>query len=192
MLEEWKPYKKGYANLEISNFGNVRGIWNKKQISVVVINDRQHVNNHHHPIYQLVWTVFNGPIPKGYVVHHKDHNSMNDRLDNLQIMTKSEHTIHHHTGIKQSDECKRKKSEKLKGRVFTEETKMKMSKSAKKRGINIETRQKMALARIGHVVTEETRQKISNSKKGHIVTEETRQKLREKAKGRIPWNKKSK
>ena len=46
-------------------------------------------------IFRLVWIAFNGPIPKGHVVHHIDHNKLNDRLDNLCLMTKSEHAKHH-------------------------------------------------------------------------------------------------
>lgn len=34
------------------------------------------------------------------VVHHKDHDSLNNGLDNLQLMSWSEHTLHHHTGAK--------------------------------------------------------------------------------------------
>lgn len=31
------------------------------------------------------------PIPKGYVVHHKDEDTTNNDPDNLQLMTKKEH-----------------------------------------------------------------------------------------------------
>ena len=34
-------------------------------------------------------------IPKGYVVHHLDHNEMNDDITNLVIMQKYHHTTHH-------------------------------------------------------------------------------------------------
>lgn len=34
------------------------------------------------------------------VVHHINHDSLDNRLDNLQLMTWSEHTLHHHTGAK--------------------------------------------------------------------------------------------
>lgn len=45
----------------------------------------------------LVWEVFNGPIPKGYVVHHKDHNRHNNCIDNLELLTDSEHKKRHST-----------------------------------------------------------------------------------------------
>ena len=34
-------------------------------------------------------------IPKGYCVHHKDHNPLNNLIDNLELMTLSEHTKLH-------------------------------------------------------------------------------------------------
>ncbi len=36
-------------------------------------------------------------LPKKMVVHHIDHNPMNDRIDNLMVLTKSEHTRYHAT-----------------------------------------------------------------------------------------------
>jgi len=34
------------------------------------------------------------------IVHHKDENRLNNSIDNLEIMTRSEHIKHHHTGAK--------------------------------------------------------------------------------------------
>ena len=42
------------------------------------------------------------------VVHHKDENPWNNSPDNLQLMTRSHHTIHHRKGTKYSEETKRK------------------------------------------------------------------------------------
>ena len=42
-------------------------------------------------IHVAIWEFYNGAIPKGYVVHHKDFNPANNNLDNLQIMTRFEH-----------------------------------------------------------------------------------------------------
>jgi hypothetical protein len=38
-------------------------------------------------------------LPSHIVVHHKDGNPMNDRIDNLQLMTRREHTMLHKIGI---------------------------------------------------------------------------------------------
>lgn len=37
----------------------------------------------------------NGKIPSGYVVHHKDFNGINNRIDNLEIMSRIDHDIYH-------------------------------------------------------------------------------------------------
>lgn len=128
MEEIWKEYKTYCtrecitvkSDIEISNFGNVRGsLWNGKPLKEVYVKDnrRRLSNGHCGQIFILVWTVFNGPIPKGYVIHHKDHNSLNDRLDNLELMTKAEHVSHHKKGIKRqpfSEEWRRHLGEKSK------------------------------------------------------------------------------
>ncbi len=41
----------------------------------------------------FVWITENNlkEIPKGYVIHHKDGDSLNDNIENLEILTDSEH-----------------------------------------------------------------------------------------------------
>lgn len=34
-------------------------------------------------------------LPKGFVIHHVNHNKVDNRLENLQLMTQSEHAKHH-------------------------------------------------------------------------------------------------
>lgn len=38
-----------------------------------------------------IWEAVNGPIASGLIVHHKDENRLNNTLDNLQVMTRSQH-----------------------------------------------------------------------------------------------------
>ena len=42
-------------------------------------------------IHRIVWEEWNGPIPPGYVIHHADGNTWNNCLENLVLMTRSEH-----------------------------------------------------------------------------------------------------
>ena len=44
-------------------------------------------------LHRLVWETFVGPIPKGLVIHHKDHNKSNNKLSNLQLVTSSQNRI---------------------------------------------------------------------------------------------------
>lgn len=114
-----------------------------------------------YPIYTLVWEAFNGPIPKGYVIHHKDHNKLNDCLDNLQLMTNSEHTKHHHTN-----------------KIVTEEVKQHMSNGQKGKHLSEEHKQKLREANIGKKHSEETKQKM----RGRKFSEEHKRKISESVK----------
>lgn len=148
MEEIWKKYIRVRGNgvgtvvtdVEISNFGNVRAIdstskWNLQPFNenlITIRRDRKCIVTV--PIYSLVWKLFNGEVPKGYVIHHKDHNKLNDRLDNLELMTVEEHNKHHHTGLKHSKETKKHMSEIKAGKThapLSEETKQKISASLK-------------------------------------------------------------
>ncbi len=48
-----------------------------------------------HYLHRRVWEDANGPIPDGYDIHHRDHNKTNNDLDNLQLLTKDDHTRLH-------------------------------------------------------------------------------------------------
>lgn len=46
-------------------------------------------------LHCYVWRYFNGPIPDGYHIHHKDENKGNNEIDNLACVPVSEHTSYH-------------------------------------------------------------------------------------------------
>jgi len=46
-------------------------------------------------LHQEIWRGANGPIPEGCVVHHKDGDSLNNVLDNLDCISGEEHRAHH-------------------------------------------------------------------------------------------------
>lgn len=43
-------------------------------------------------MHRDVWESHHGKIPQGWDIHHKDQNKMNNNIDNLECLTKSEHT----------------------------------------------------------------------------------------------------
>lgn len=147
MIEEiWKEYKTFTQTprgkiiirscVEISNYGNVR--WNEESrwVCKPFVKELIHFNEKGRrvigsvQIFHLVWELFNGPIPKGYCLHHIDEDKTNDCLDNLQLMLISDHIKMN----KCTEETKRKIS-KAKSGVKTgprsEETKRKISETLK-------------------------------------------------------------
>lgn len=46
-------------------------------------------------IHRYVWEFHNGKIPVGYEVHHKDHDVANNNIDNLELLSASEHRKYH-------------------------------------------------------------------------------------------------
>jgi hypothetical protein len=50
-------------------------------------------------------------LTRPWVVHHINGNPGDDRIENLQRMTHAEHMTFHQTGLKRSDEAKRKMAE---------------------------------------------------------------------------------
>lgn len=46
-------------------------------------------------LHLYVWEKYNGPIPEGYHVHHKDRNPNNNDIENLELMRKEDHLAMH-------------------------------------------------------------------------------------------------
>ena len=49
----------------------------------------------------VVWEAANGPVPKGSIIHHRNEDCTDDRLENLQLVTRAEHAAIHATPEKQ-------------------------------------------------------------------------------------------
>lgn len=45
-------------------------------------------------VHRLVWLVFRGKIPKGYVINHIDGNKRNNKLTNLEMITHAQNIQH--------------------------------------------------------------------------------------------------
>ena len=46
-------------------------------------------------LHREKWMALRGPIPEGYVVHHKDHDRSNSAISNLCCMPRGAHSRHH-------------------------------------------------------------------------------------------------
>lgn len=66
----------------------------------------------------LVWeNYYNKSVPKGYVVHHINEDKSDNRIENLCLMSSSEHIRHHHIGAKRPLETREKIGQKTKERL---------------------------------------------------------------------------
>ena len=45
--------------------------------------------------HRLLWATAYGPIPDGMVVHHKNEDTRDNRLDNLELMSRAAHSRKH-------------------------------------------------------------------------------------------------
>ena len=128
----------------------------------------------------------NGKAKTGYVLHHKDETlRKNDperynewRIEDLEMMTMSEHFLLHHKDTNKSEIHRLHVSQSLKGHVVSEETRRKLSEAGKGRTISEETRRKMSEAGKKRMTNEE-RERIRRKLIGHDVSEETRRKISE-------------
>jgi HNH endonuclease len=46
-------------------------------------------------LHRHIWEDEKGPIPPGYEIHHKDENTLNNNISNLECITKKEHRNKH-------------------------------------------------------------------------------------------------
>lgn len=119
-----------------------------------------------------------------YVIHHINGNRADNRLDNLQLLTRSEHAKLH--ARYRNPEINERISQKLKGIKRSDETKRRMSEAQKRNP---------SKSMLGKHHTDEQKAKISAanklswSKKSESEMLEFRQKVSESLKGRVAYNK---
>jgi hypothetical protein len=61
-------------------------IWKNSQGYTVV-----NIGNRLVRLHRLIWEIHNGPIPHGYQIHHRNGNKQDNRLSNLQCVSRREH-----------------------------------------------------------------------------------------------------
>ena len=140
------------------------------------------VRIHNHPLFsdktrvyehRLVMAESLGrPLLRSELVHHKNENTLDNQIDNLEIMMCGEHTAYHRLGKHASIKSKRNMSIAQKGRHHTIETRQKMSLNHK--GFNgkhhtMEAKRKISLNHKGKHPTVETRKKLSVAKKDYYL-----------------------
>jgi len=67
-----------------------RGYRLNRGYKIINIGRRKEMSEH-----RLIWEQHYGKIPKGYIIHHKDENRSNNDINNLQLLTTSQHAELH-------------------------------------------------------------------------------------------------
>lgn len=57
-------------------------------------------------LHREIWASVNGPIPKGFEVHHKNGDKTDNRIENLQLLSTREHRSHHAEQFLRTPEAK--------------------------------------------------------------------------------------
>lgn len=166
MQEVWKTYKsvnrwgQTRADIEVSNFGNVRGTIDGKPVKLGMVSGRHILCGRR--LYYFVWELFNGPVPKGYVIHHKDHNKLNDALNNLELLTEFEHKSIHGKEKIFTEEYRKKISVALKGKKYKTDKKIKEKRTKEEINASISSTVKTLWS------NPEYREKVLSSRKGKM------------------------
>lgn len=91
--EKMRVAKIGKRNLLTSgkNHWNWKGgaYLDKKGYKLILVCGK-YILEHH-----IVWILAHGRIPSGFVVHHKDEDKLNNKLENLELLPNGEHTRLH-------------------------------------------------------------------------------------------------
>jgi len=108
MVEIFKPIQS-YPDYHVSNLGRVKSLkFGKERILKQSKSTNgyhtvclcENGKNHRKKTHKLVAVAFLNHEPNGLklVVHHKDNNPLNNRIDNLEVITQRDNCMTHHKG----------------------------------------------------------------------------------------------
>lgn len=87
-------------------YGYVDGYRFRKNVNSGYYLSSKAIGEKRMDLHRYIWFKYNGEIPKGMEIHHKDMNKDNNEISNLQMMTADEHRKWH--GRNYSEELKQK------------------------------------------------------------------------------------
>ena len=133
-----QPRRLGGLGWAVKSAGSTR-VDRNGRILVKVVNHPAFGTGFIKRAHLIWWSHHREICPPGFVIHHKDENKANDKIDNLEKMTESKHSSHHRKvgtpwnkgkkGVqKRPDQSKRNRE-----RVWTDEARTRMATFAKAR-----------------------------------------------------------
>jgi len=122
--EMYEQYKQGYSLAEVGRMYGVtrqsvhagfkcRGykLRQKKQLPFLMFNNSKFTPRNHgyyaktdgdrELMHRVVWESEKGRIPKGWDIHHINHDKTDNNIENLELYTKSDHAKKFSTGRNQ-------------------------------------------------------------------------------------------
>ena len=105
--EIWKDIPNYERIYQASNLGRVKSL---KRLKEKILKPQMDSSGYyqvylckqsvvkHYMVHRLVWIAFNGQIPEGYEINHLDERPVNNRLENLSLVTHKEN-MNYGTGI---------------------------------------------------------------------------------------------
>lgn len=160
IIENWKAVP-GYENYEVSDLGNVRSLnyklsgkakalkpaLNRGYLRVMLYEKGE--KRKYNSVHKLIYSSFKGLIPPGMTVDHINGIKTDNRLENLQLLSRGDNARKGNKGKKRSEETKAKMRASRTGKKrkpHTEETKAKLSAVNKGKKLSEETKAKMRAA----------------------------------------------
>lgn len=58
---------------------------------------RYFTSQHGYRLHQAIWEYHHGPIPPGHHIHHRDENTLNNAIENLECLSSADHFAAHWT-----------------------------------------------------------------------------------------------
>lgn len=97
----WNKGVKGIHNSLLTEFKKGCKSLNKKEVGTITIRThrkekRQWIKVSEPNTWEVyavyLWKKYNNKeIPKGYIIHHKNKNKLDDRIENLELLSRKEH-----------------------------------------------------------------------------------------------------
>ena len=85
-MKERIVYKnRTYVRDPDSKYSSARLYFIRKQYDIRTKKEKKQF------LHRVIWEDYNGPIPKGHVIHHKNLNSLDNSIENLECIPEYEH-----------------------------------------------------------------------------------------------------